>query len=334
MAALDDGGKGAEVFDAAVGAGSQEDVVNGFAHHAFSLLEAHIVEGLAVGLGDGGGYVGSDGNAHAGIGAVGNHGLNVGAVELEFFIKHGVVLALERFPISNGLVPLFALGSVGTALEILKGGFVGSYHAAACAHFDGEVAQGEAAFHGEVAHYFSGIFNEVSGGAAGRDFRHQIEGHVFGGDASAQAAVHGDAHGLGFLLQDALRGQDHFYFARADAEGYGAHGSVGGGVGVAAHDGHAGQGESFLRTYDVNDAVVLVHHAVVFQAELVGVFLQGVYLFARYGVFNRFVLVVGGCIVVGHAVDALGAEAFQAAGSQAGKGLRTGDFVTIEAVDK
>ena len=84
----------------------------------------------------------------------------------------------------------------------------------------------------------------------------------------------------------------------------------------------------------MNDAIVLVHHAVVFQAELVGVFLQRVYLVARYGVFNRFVLVVGGCIVVGHAVDALGAEALQAAGSQAGKGLRTGDFVTIEAVDK
>ena len=65
-----------------------------------------------------------------------------------------------------------------------------------------------------------------------------------------------DAEGFGLVLRQGLRGHDVLDFAGADAEGERAEGSVGGGVRVAADDGHAGLGEAELGADDVDDALV------------------------------------------------------------------------------
>ena len=63
-------------------------------------------------------------------------------------------------------------------------------------------------------------------------------------------------------LGQRLGGQHVLDLARADAEGQRAEGAVGGGVGVAAHDGHARLGEALLGADDVDDALARVAHRV------------------------------------------------------------------------
>ena len=77
---------------------------------------------------------------------------------------------------------------------------------------------------------------------------------------------------------------------------------------VATDDGHAGKCEPALGTDDVDDTVLGMHHAEVSYAEVCRVLGQGVDLGTRYGVFDGFVLIVGGGVMVGHAEDAVGAE--------------------------
>ena len=61
---------------------------------------------------------------------------------------------------------------------------------------------------------------------------------------------------LGLALQQALRGQHVADLGGADAEGQRAEGAVGGGVAVAADDGHAGLGPAQFGRHHVHDAAV------------------------------------------------------------------------------
>ena len=108
---------------------------------------------------------------------------------------------------------------------------------------------------------------------------------------------------------------------------------MGAGVGVATHDGHTGQREPLLGTHHVDDAIVGVHHTVVGQPKLSRIALEGLHLSPRYRVGYRLVLVVGGDVVVGHAVDLSGTEALQSPSAEAVESLRRGDLVTVESVD-
>ena len=63
-----------------------------------------------------------------------------------------------------------------------------------------------------------------------------------------------DAHVLGRLLDQRLRGQHVLDLRGADAEGQRAEGAVRRGVAVAAHDGHARQGQALLGADHVDDA--------------------------------------------------------------------------------
>src|ERR687896_696108 len=74
---------------------------------------------------------------------------------------------------------------------------------------------------------------------AGADAADDGQDDVLGRGPGRQLAVHRDGHGAGPLLGQRLGGQDVLDLAGADAEGQGAEGPVGGGVAVAAHDGHA-----------------------------------------------------------------------------------------------
>ena len=73
-------------------------------------------------------------------------------------------------------------------------------------------------------------------------------------------AVDRDAHVLGRLLDQGLGGQHVLDLRRADAEGERPEGAVGRGVGIAAYDGRAGQGEALLGADDVDDALAQVLH--------------------------------------------------------------------------
>ena len=79
---------------------------------------------------------------------------------------------------------------------------------------------------------------------------------------AGSVAVDGDGHGARPALGQGLGGEHVLDLAGADAEGQRAEGAVGGGVAVAADDGHARLGEALLGPDDVDDALAGVAHRV------------------------------------------------------------------------
>ena len=69
-----------------------------------------------------------------------------------------------------------------------------------------------------------------------------------------------------FALQEALRGEDVFHFAGADAEGQRAERAVRGRVAVTADDGHARLCDAQLRPDDVHDALMRTAQSVEMDA--------------------------------------------------------------------
>ena len=247
MAPLHDAGKGAEVLDATVRAGTQEAVVNRRALQPLTGLELHIVklgeESGALGLGNALQLwdASVNGDACTGVSAVGDARLYVLGAVGDLLVEDGVLVAPQQAPLLHGAVPFLALGRILAALQVGKGYFVGSYDARPATHLDTEVRQGEAPLHGEAAYGAARILHHVAGGSAGSHLRHDVQGHVLGRDARLQLALYVDAHALGLALQYALAGQHLSHLAGADAHCQGAYCAVRAGVGVAADNGHARQ---------------------------------------------------------------------------------------------
>ena len=110
--AAHDGGGGAQVFDAAVGAGADEDAVDGDLLDGLAGSEAHVVEraveGLAVGIrgvGVGERHGGVDAGDHAGGGAPGDGGCDLCGVEGEFAVEGCAGVGGEGAPVGDGFVP-------------------------------------------------------------------------------------------------------------------------------------------------------------------------------------------------------------------------------------
>ena len=218
-------------------------------------------------------------------------------------------------------------------LDVGEGGLVGGDQPSARAHLNREVAQGETAFHRHLLDGLPGIFDEMTGCARGGETCDEIERHILGGHTLAKRTVDRDAHGLGFLLEDALGSHHHLDLARADAERHSTHGAVRARVGVATDDGHAGKRQPLLGAYDVNDAVVGGVHGIMRQPEVLAISSQQIDLLLGDRVDNGLVLVVGGRVMVGHAEDLLGSETLQPALPHAGERLRRRHLMAIEAVD-
>ena len=115
---------------------------------------------------------------------------------------------------------------------------------------------------------------------------------------SGSVAVDGDRHRLRARLRQRLGGEHVLDLGGADAERDGAEGAVGGGVGVAADDRHAGLGQAELRADDVHDALVEVAERMQPDAELLGVAAQRLDLGAADRVLDRLVPVERRDVVV------------------------------------
>ena len=148
-----------------------------------------------------------------------------------------------------------------------------------------------------------------------------------------QGAVNLHPHGLGFLLQQGLRGQHVFHFGRADAMRQRAKGAVRGRVRVAADDRHAGQGRTLLRADHMHDTLALVVHVEVGQAVMLGVLVQRFHLQARDRIGNAVDAAGGGHVMVGHGQVGGNAPRLAARHAETIEGLRAGDFVQQVPVD-
>lgn len=110
-------------------------------------------------------------------------------------------------------------------------------------------------------------------------------------------------------------------------------GAVRGGVAVTADHGHAGQRGALLRADHVHDALALVAHLELRDAEAVAVGVQRVDLQLGDGVLDAVAAVGGGHVVVAHRQVGRQAPHLATGDVQPLEGLRAGDFVHQVAVD-
>mmetsp|Transcript_32816 Transcript_32816/g.72496 ORF Transcript_32816/g.72496 Transcript_32816/m.72496 type:complete len:209 (-) Transcript_32816:194-820(-) len=115
----------------------------------------------------------------------------------------------------------------------------------------------------------------MAGTACGTDHTNDGKDDVLGGDSGLQLAAHCHTHVLGLLLHKGLGGQHVLHLGGTNTKGQGSESTVGGSVGVTAHNHGAGQGEALLGSNDVNNALALVIHGEVCQVEVLHVLLQG-----------------------------------------------------------
>ena len=118
----------------------------------------------------------------------------------------------------------------------------------------------------------------------------------------------------------------------ADAERQGAHGPVGGGVAVAANDGHAGERQALFRPNDVHDPLARVVYGNVRHGEVADIFLQGLQLKDAVRL-RTYPPRRGRHIVVGHGDGGARLTNLPARGAQTLERLRAGDFVNEVPVD-
>ena len=274
----------------------------------------------------------SDPHSHTRISSICYHRFDIGSIKQDLFVKHGIIAALQRLPIGNRLVPIFAARSIFTSFEISKCCFVRSDHTTTGPHFDRQIAQSQTTFHRQTANRRSSIFNEITGRTAGRHFRHEIEGDILRRYPFSKIAFHTDTHGFRLCLQDTLGSHHHFHFTGSDTESDSTDCPMGRGMRVATDNCHPRQGQSAFRTYHMNNTIPFIHHSIMSQTEFGSVFCQRIDLVLRNRIFDRFILIMCRRVMVRHTIDTFRTERFQTTCTHTGKGLRTGYFMTVQPV--
>src|SRR6185312_13594028 len=232
-----------EVFDPAVGAAADEDVVHFFSFNGCARLETHVCERFGI---RGSGYPARDADSHTGVGAISDHGFDIGGIDVDLLIETRAGVGIQLFPTFERLVPCRPFGRKLAAFDIAERRFIGCDHAAAGAHLDAHIADRHASFHGQTADRGACIFDKITRGAAGRRLRNNVEDNILCSDAFVKRPFDIDAHQFRFTLEQALRGHDHFHFRRPDTECDRAKGAMRRRMAVAADDGHPGLGDTEL----------------------------------------------------------------------------------------
>ncbi len=169
-----------------------------------------------------------------------------------------------------------------TILHIREGDLIRGNQTGFCAHFNGHVAQGHTAFHAQGLDCAAAELHDMTGAACATGFADDRQHDVFGGNARRGLAGNFDLHGFGTALLQGLCRQNVFHFRSTDPERQRTKGTVGGGMGVAADDGHAWQGDALFWPHHVNNALIRVVQVVQFHAEFVAVLDQLLHLDTRH----------------------------------------------------
>src|SRR5579872_2227961 len=223
----------AQVFQARVGAGANEDGIELNLLNLLSRFEVHILESAFVSLafervflsgrvGDGAVDIGN----HAGVDAPRHLRANAAHINLMHGIECCVGVACQFSPGGYRLLEHFALRCEGTALDIVEGGIVRSNHTGTCARLDCHVAEGHTPFHREVTNRGTAKLNDVAGANARAKFADNGKREIFRCDTGGQFTLNADIHGFGALLQEALGRQHMLNLTGADAEGQRTHCAV------------------------------------------------------------------------------------------------------------
>src|SRR6202171_5760927 len=218
----------AQVFQARIGTGADEDGIQGNLGNLLSRLEVHVCEGafvrtaaLRVLLRGGIGYSAVDVGNHAGVRSPCHLWPKAIDIDLMYRVKARTGVAGKLSPRRYSAVEHFAFGGISATFNIGEGGLVGGDHAGTRAHLDRQIAERHAPLHREVANGGAAELDDVARADACSHLTNDEQAEVFGGDAGRQGAFYADVHGFGTLLQHALRRQHMLDFAGADAEGQG-----------------------------------------------------------------------------------------------------------------
>ena len=283
LAALDDLGGNAKIFDAGVGAGADENFINFDILHLGARGEAHVLEhaatlallylrGEGLRVRDGAG----DRHDVFGAGSPGDRGCDIRAINLHIDIELGALIRLEARPVLDSLVPLICsrFRRKRTALKVLEGNLIRGNHTRTRTGLNRHITHRHTRLHAQPADNRTAELDDSASSTSGTNLANSVEDDVLGAHTRGELAVDLYPHVLGALCDDGLGGEDVLDLRRADAKGEGAKGAMCGGVGVAADDGRTGKGEALLGADDVDDALALVGEAKVCDAELLDVLLE------------------------------------------------------------
>jgi len=290
-AALEHSSGGAKVFDAAVGAAADKDVLDRHLRHRRAGGEAHVIErflrrdALAlVGEVLGVRHRAADGDDVLGAGAPRDTGFDIGGVDGHGLGEHRALIGVQRAPVGNRPVPLGALGGHRTALEVGEGHIVGCDQPSARARLDAHVADGEAFFDRHRLEHLAAIFDHVTRSARRADGADDVENQVLGAHPRTKIAFHPHFHRLRLLEQQRLGRQHVLDLARPDTKGERAQPAVAGGVRIPAYDGGAGQREALFRPDHMDNPLFLRGCGDVTDAESRGVHFECCKLRGAFGI--------------------------------------------------
>ena len=329
---------GAEIFDAGVRAGADENAIDRHLRDRSARCEVHVVERSPGGLffvfgGErlGIGHAAGDRYDLTWVGSPGDLRGDVGGVERERPVVGRVRVGRKLLPSLDGSVEI--LRDILAAAEIVVGGLVRGDQSGTGAGFDRHVTDGHSLFHAQRADGGSGVFDAVAGAAVGGDLADEVEDQVLGGYADGQLAVDPQFQRLGFVLEQCLRGEDVLDFAGADPEGECAQRAVGRGVTVTADDRHARLREAQLRPDDVHNALLGIVEVEQPDAKFATVFAQRVDLLFGNQVDDRQRPIGGRNVVIGRGDGQFGSSHAAASEAEALERLRAGHLVDKLPVD-
>ena len=122
----------------------------------------------------------------------------------------------------------------------------------------------------------------MPGAACATGFTDNCQHDIFCGNARRGFALDFNFHGFCAALFQGLRCQYVFNFGSADTKGQCAKRAVGGGMRVAADNGHPRQGHALFRPHYVDDPLIRVIQVIQFDAKFFAVFDQFLHLDTRH----------------------------------------------------
>ena len=186
-----------------------------------------------------------------------------GAVHLAQVDLHGALILRVRVRLIGGP------GAVNAALHVGLGHAVHGKNAVLGAGLDGHVGDGQPVIDGQLRHAGACKFQRLVAGAVHADHADEGQDHILAGDVGFQFSGQVHPDGGGHLEPGLTRRHGRAHIRGADAGGEGAQSAVGAGVGIGADDGLAGGHQPLLRQEGVLDAHG-AHVVVVADIELPG----------------------------------------------------------------
>ena len=293
-----------QIAQAAIGAAAEKRDIHLGALDGLTGFQMHVNEGLFSGGAvffrqfAGGGHLFINEDGLAGIDTPGHGRADVCRLIGDHIVIVRPGVGGERLPAGDGGVPIGGFWRVGTSLQVGEGGFVGVDVADARAALDGHIANGHALLLGEGVKGRAAVFVGVTETAIHSEFADDVQNDVLGINAGRKFTLDVDAADFRLVDGHGLGGQNVAHLTGADAEGDGAEGSVGRGVGVATGDGGARLGDALLRSDDVDDALLAAGQVEERDAGLRAVFAQRLDHVIRELVGKRFFTFVGGHNVI------------------------------------